>query len=179
MLFPSFWICGRRAELPYARKGNELKEEPAKHQSYAVFLLAAALLTVLDQVTKILAEKTLPGSPRVLIPGVFELRYLENRGAAFGILQNQRWFFLILTAVFLAAILLIWGRTPPSRKYLPLRILTCAVTAGAAGNLIDRALLSYVRDFLYFSLIDFPIFNVADIYVTVSALALFVLVVFV
>ena len=156
-----------------------MKEDSAKHQSYAVLILAAAVLTALDQATKILAEKTLPGNPRVLIPGVFELRYLENRGAAFGILQNQRWFFLILTAVFLAAIWLIWGRIPPARKYLPLRILACAVTAGAAGNLIDRALLSYVRDFLYFSLIDFPIFNVADIYVTVSAFALFVLVLFV
>ena len=66
-----------------------MKEDSAKHQSYAVLILAAAVLTALDQATKILAEKTLPGNPRVLIPGVFELRYLENRGAAFGILHGD------------------------------------------------------------------------------------------
>ena len=157
-----------------------MKQDSGIRHMYAKGAGLTLLLTGIDQLTKYLAWTFL--RPRLsvpLIPGVLELYYLQNRGAAFGILQNQRWFFLILTAVFLAAIWLIWRRIPPARKYLPLRILACAVTAGAAGNLIDRALLSYVRDFLYFSLIDFPIFNVADIYVTVSAFALFVLVLFV
>ena len=139
-------------------------------------LTAVVLLTLLDQITKILAADRLADGPFVIIPGVFELRYLENRGAAFGMLQNQRVFFLVLTVVFLAVITYIYMKIPADRKYLPLRILSIVVTAGAIGNFIDRLMLVYVRDFLYFSLIDFPIFNVADIYVTVSAFAFFVLI---
>lgn len=139
-------------------------------------LTAVVLLTLLDQITKILAADRLADGPFVIIPGVFELRYLENRGAAFGMLQNQRVFFLVLTVVFLAVITYIYMKIPADRKYLPLRILSIVVTAGAIGNFIDRLMLVYVRDFLYFSLIDFPIFNVADIYVTVSAFVFFVLI---
>jgi signal peptidase II len=142
----------------------------------AVALASVAALTLLDQITKILAADRLADGPFVIIPGVFELRYLENRGAAFGMLQNQRVFFLVLTVAFLAIITYIYLRIPADRKYLPLRILSIVVTAGAIGNFIDRLILVYVRDFLYFSLIDFPIFNVADIYVTVSAFVFFVLV---
>ena len=139
-------------------------------------LAAVILLTVLDQFTKILATEHLADGPYVVIPGVFEFRYLENRGAAFGMLQNQRVFFLVLTVVFLAAMVYIYLKIPADKKYLPLRILSVVVTAGAIGNFIDRLLLVYVRDFLYFSLIDFPIFNVADIYVTVSAFVFFLLI---
>ena len=143
---------------------------------WAAALASVAALTLLDQITKILAADRLADGPFVIIPGVFELRYLENRGAAFGMLQNHRVFFLVLTIVFLAIIARIYLKIPTDRKYLPLRILSIVVTAGAIGNFIDRLILVYVRDFLYFSLIDFPIFNVADIYVTVSAFVFFVLV---
>ncbi|MCR5295541.1 MAG: signal peptidase II [Lachnospiraceae bacterium] len=136
------------------------------------------ILTLIDLYTKHLAETALQTGPFVLIPGVFELRYLENRGAAFGILQNARFFFIILTLVFLAFMVLLYGKIPVSRKMLPLRLLIPVVSAGALGNFIDRLLLGYVRDFLYFSLIDFPIFNVADIYVTVSAFLFFLLILF-
>ena len=138
-----------------------------------------AVLVCLDLMTKLWAQNTLPEKPIILIQGVFELRYLENRGAAFGLLQNQRTFFIILTVIFLAAMIYAYVRIPSDRKYLPLRLLVIIVSAGAFGNFYDRLKLTYVRDFLYFSLIDFPIFNVADIYVTCSAVAFFILVVFV
>ena len=138
-----------------------------------------AALVALDLLTKIWAAETLREKPLVLIDGVFELRYLENRGAAFGLLQNQRTFFLILTVVFIAAMVYVYVRIPGDRKYFPLRALTVVVSAGAFGNFYDRLTLSYVRDFLYFSLIDFPIFNVADIYVTCSAFVFFILIVLV
>jgi len=138
-----------------------------------------AVLVGLDLVTKLWAQNTLPEKPISLIQGVFELRYLENRGAAFGLLQNQRTFFIILTIIFLAAMVYVYMRIPSDKKYLPLRLLVIIVSAGAFGNFYDRLKLTYVRDFLYFSLIDFPIFNVADIYVTCSAVAFFILVVFV
>ena len=149
---------------------------------YGRYLIAIALFAVLvalDLMTKLWAQNTLPEKPVGLIQGVFELRYLENRGAAFGLLQNQRTFFIILTVIFLAAMVYVYMRIPSDKKFLPLRLLVIIVSAGAFGNFYDRLKLTYVRDFLYFSLIDFPIFNVADIYVTCSAVAFFVLIVFV
>ena len=151
-------------------------------KQYGRCLIAVVLfgvLVCLDLMTKLWAQNTLPEKPIILIQGVFELRYLENRGAAFGLLQNQRTFFIILTVIFLAAMVYVYMRIPPDKKFLPLRLLVIIVSAGAFGNFYDRLKLTYVRDFLYFSLIDFPIFNVADIYVTCSAVAFFILVVFV
>ena len=136
------------------------------------------LLTAIDQISKILAEKYLKNAPVDLIKGVLRLQYLENRGAAFGILQNQRWFFIILTTAFLIAMIYVWVRIPDDRHFMALHFLCVLVSAGALGNLIDRACLIYVRDFIYFVLIDFPIFNIADIYVTVSAFLMFILVFF-
>ena len=121
------------------------------------------LLIALDLLTKSQARQALAGGPVELIPGVFELRYLENHGAAFGILQNKRIFFILITLVFLALAVFYFLKLPTDRRYRPMRIITTFVAAGAIGNFIDRMMLSYVRDFLYFKLIDFPIFNVADI----------------
>ncbi|MDO4614113.1 MAG: signal peptidase II [Lachnospiraceae bacterium] len=132
-------------------------------------ILMILILTAIDLITKRIAAGSLVSGPFVVIPGVFELRYLENRGAAFSMLQNQRWFFILITIVFIAAALWLYFRIPLTKRMRLLRWIMIAVTAGAVGNLVDRVHLGYVRDFLYFSLIDFPIFNVADIYVTVSA----------
>ena len=142
-------------------------------------ILLFLILVLFDQATKLLAILGLKDTEGIsLIPGVFRLQYLENRGAAFGILQNRRWFFIILTTAFLIAVVYIWIRMPNKRTFRALRILCVLVSAGAIGNLIDRAALVYVRDFIYFVLIDFPIFNIADIYVTVSAFLMFILVLF-
>ena len=131
------------------------------------------LLVCLDQWTKAMAVACLKGSAGInLISGVLRLEYLENRGAAFGIFQNQQWISLILAVVFLIAAVFFWTRMPVSRRMLPLRLITVALAAGAIGNMIDRIVHHYVVDFIYFCLIDFPIFNVADCYVTVAAFCL-------
>ena len=129
------------------------------------------LLIALDLLTKSQARQALAGGPVELIPGVFELRYLE-------ILQNKRIFFILITLMFLALAVFYFLKLPTDRRYRPMRIITTFVAAGAIGNFIDRMMLSYVRDFLYFKLIDFPIFNVADIYVTCGAIAFFIFTVF-
>ena len=135
-------------------------------------VLFAALL-VADQATKIWAVRRLSVSgPIVLIRGVLEFAYVENRGAAFGILQNRQWFFLLITVVILAGILFVIIRMPQSPRFLPLGLSLTMLGAGAFGNMIDRVRCNYVVDFIYFKLIDFPVFNVADICVTVSAAAL-------
>lgn len=141
--------------------------------------LGTALLVLLDQVTKYLAVLFLKDQePFVIWDGVFELHYLENRGAAFGMLQGQRGFFLLIgVAVFLAAIYF-FRYMSEDRKFWPLRLIGMGILAGAWGNMIDRLGLSYVVDFFYFKLIDFPIFNVADIYVSVGTAVLAVLILF-
>ncbi len=148
-------------------------------KKWCIGIVGTGLLVLLDQLTKIWAVNALEANPIDLIPGVFQFRYLENHGAAFGILQNQQWFFYVITLVFLIVIGIVYGKLPVTDYYRPLRILSIVLAGGAIGNLIDRVLLHYVRDFLYFSLIDFPIFNVADIYVTCGAAALFIMILFV
>lgn len=137
-------------------------------------------LLFMDQFTKYLAQTYLKdGTDIVWIPGVFKLHYLENRGAAFGLFQNRQFLFLALCALFLCAVAFFLARMPATRHYLPLYVIAAALSAGAAGNGIDRILNGYVTDFFYFSLIDFPVFNMADIYVTVSGFFLVIYVCFV
>ncbi len=143
--------------------------------SMLFLFFAVLILTILDQWTKQLAARSLKEQPIVLIKGVFELTYLENRGAAFGLFQNQRIVFLLITLVVIVVILFLYWRIPKNRRFFPLRIIGAGLLSGAIGNMIDRYFYGYVIDFFYFSLIDFPVFNVADIYVTVSMAALIVL----
>ena len=150
-------------------------------KKYISALLSVIALIALDQYTKYLAVLKLKDqNPFVIWEGVFELRYLENRGAAFGMLQNQQLFFIILTLLVLLFIVYVYIKTPDTRRFLPMRLTIIFITAGAVGNLIDRIMNGFVVDFFYFSLIDFPIFNVADIYVTVTffVLAILLLVVY-
>ena len=145
-----------------------------------VDLVVMAVLVFIDRYTKELAAARLKDAdPFKLIQGVFELRYLENRGAAFGMLQNQRTLFICVGAVFLVIIFFFLVRLPATKKYRLLRLCLVMLGAGAIGNLYDRITLNYVIDFLYFIYIDFPIFNVADIYVTVSAALLVILFLFI
>ena len=87
-------------------------------------------------------------------------------------------FFAVLTIVVLVLLAIVYQRIPLNRRFLPLNIISVGIFAGAAGNLIDRVIHHYVIDFFYFSLINFPIFNVADIYETLSAVALIIVVLF-
>ena len=143
---------------------------------------AAVLFTVLaafDLFTKSIAVSALEGGKRVpIIPGALEFYYIQNRGAAFGIFQNGTLILGIISAVALAVLIFVYLRIPDGKKYLPLRLVLIFISAGAAGNLYDRITLHYVRDFIYFSLIDFPVFNVADIYVTCSVFILAFLILF-
>ncbi len=147
---------------------------------YGVFSVGTALLVFLDRITKIWAVNHLKDQPAIeLWPGVFELQYLENNGMAFGMLQNGQVFFYIMTAVILLVMLYLLYRTPLKKRFLPMLIVLIMMTGGAVGNLIDRIATKYVVDFLSFTLISFPIFNVADTFVTLSSIALFILLVFV
>ncbi|MBQ9611761.1 MAG: signal peptidase II [Lachnospiraceae bacterium] len=161
-------------------------KKPERSPAPRIVIAAAAwvLLVLLDQWTKIAMTAALAGNaPIILIPGVLEFLYVENTGAAFSMLENAQWFFLIVaTAAILGIGWLLYKMPktePESRRLLPMRICLLLISAGAMGNLIDRIRFSYVRDFIYFSLIDFPVFNVADIYVTTATAVMILLVLFV
>ena len=138
------------------------------------------VFVIIDQVTKTAALANLKDQqPHVLVDNVFELFYLENRGAAFGILQSQRIVFVILTIIYLAAVFWFLHRCPKTGRYTLLHIIASVLTAGALGNFIDRLRLGYVVDFFYFSLINFPVFNVADIFVVISFIGIAVSILFI
>lgn len=146
----------------------------------AVDVLFVLVLIAIDQATKYFAvENLMNQKPYVVWEGVFELHYLENRGAAFGLLQGQKIFFVLITVIILAVIVYVLVKAPYQKLYTKLHITLVFIAGGAVGNLIDRLRYDYVVDFLYFSLINFPIFNVADIYVTLASIYLVILLLFV
>lgn len=148
-------------------------------KSYIGAVAAFAALLVIDQLTKWLAVVHLKDkAPFILIDGVFQFRYLENRGAAFGMMQERQYIFVAGAIIICLIIAFLYVRIPHVKKYFPLRICGVLLCAGAIGNMIDRIRLNYVIDFLYFNLIDFPIFNVADCYVVVSCIAFVILILF-
>jgi signal peptidase II len=134
---------------------------------YFFGFLCTVLGFVLDRITKILATGLLGKPDIILIPGVLQVHYLESTGAAFSLLNGQFTFFFITTPILCIVILFLLSKLPyDNRRYFPLWLIGFLMLAGALGNLYDRIAYRYVIDFIYFSLINFPVFNVADIYVT-------------
>lgn len=159
---------------------NKKAQKRAKAVMLFIDLVVAALLLSLDQLTKYLAVTRLKDNPAVvLIRNVLELKYLENRGSAFGMLQNQKFFILFVGFVFLAVILFFLFKLPGEKKFRIVHIFLAAVIAGGIGNMIDRFRFDYVVDFISFVLINFPVFNVADCYIVISVIGLFILFLFV
>lgn len=131
------------------------------------------ILVIADQLTKHLAVVQLKNQAAYnLINGILEFNYLENRGAAFGVLQNQKYFFVFVALIFIGVIAFVLIKVPAQKKYYSLNILLVMIAAGAVGNMIDRVRYDYVVDFIYLVCIQFPIFNVADIYVTTATVIL-------
>lgn len=137
------------------------------------------ILTFLDQGSKYFVLTRLKNTPDIiLIPGVLQLHYLENRGMAFGLFEGKIPVFVILCVLFFCVFFYVYARIPRTGYYLPLTITSLIMVSGALGNFIDRVIRKYVVDFIYFSLIDFPVFNMADIYVVCSGILLVILVCF-
>ena len=139
---------------------------------YLITIGVMILGIILDQYTKYLAVMHLQEQPVVVIKDVFEFTYVENRGAAFGLFQNQQLFFILVASVALVFMATLYIRMPKTKRYLSFRICLLSIATGAIGNMIDRVRLNYVIDFFYFKPIDFPVFNMADIYASVATFAL-------
>ena len=148
-----------------------------KNRFFLLELLAVLVLVTLDLLTKQLAVKYLSDDNFQVIKGVFSFTLLEggNSGAAFGLFQGGFWLFISITVVVIALVLLVLKKLVMEKRYFPVHLALVLLLSGALGNFADRVLTmvkyghSYVIDFLYFELINFPIFNVADCYVTVAA----------
>lgn len=141
--------------------------------------LITILVIVLDQVTKYAAVKYLKGnSPYVIIEKFFQLYYVENYGAAFGILQNKKIFFVIITSMVIISIIFFLYKNPYNLNK-PMQIALAMLLGGSIGNLIDRVRLGYVIDFISTKIgkgYDFPVFNVADMFIVISTLLIVIMV---
>ena len=139
--------------------------------------LFMAAIVALDQWTKALVRSEIPyGTGVPLIPGVVQLTYVRNTGAAFSMLRGGRWLFLGLLAVFFVVVAVLI-RKKVVKKPAEFWCLA-AISGGAVGNAVDRALTGEVTDMIEPLFVDFAVFNVADIFITCGAVALAVFILF-
>lgn len=132
------------------------------------YIILGIIVLILDIVTKLVAIQNLQGVNTVPIwQDVFHFTYVENRGIAFGMFENARLFFIVATIVILVILSYLYIKTEYRTKWL--KIGTALIYGGAIGNFIDRIARGFVVDFLDFRIINFPVFNVADIAVCVGA----------
>lgn len=151
-----------------------------------IFAFAAiVLLCLLDQFTKYLVVSNMRlGETIPIIEGVFQLRYIRNDGMAWSLLEGKQIVFVIVTPIVIFFLAKMFIMLPENKKYTPIRLISIFLIAGAMGNLIDRIwggkvlCKGSVVDFFDFCLINFPVFNVADIYVSLSVVALFIFMIF-
>ena len=142
-------------------------------------IVSVFLLIGLDQLVKFLITSHMALYDTIpVIKNIFHITYIQNRGAAWGSLQGKRIFLLVVTLLVLAFLVYFYIKMLRLNKYKDLRILFIFVFSGAVGNMIDRIRLGYVIDMFDFRLINFPIFNVADIYVTCSMIILLIIILF-
>ncbi len=130
------------------------------------WVLITVFLVVLDQLSKFIVNRSIEiNDSIVVIPGFFSLSHVRNTGAAFGILSNQRWIFMVFTAIVIivAVALMLSNRVKNCWGIISLSM----IMGGGIGNMIDRVFLGEVVDFFAFNFwgYQFAVFNVADIFV--------------
>jgi len=139
------------------------------------FLLPAAIVIVLDQLTKQVFWRSFdPGRSADGIDGIFRITLVKNAGAAFGVFEGGRPFFILASLVATVFLIYVGWRLPPADRYK--RILLGLILGGAVGNLIDRVYAGEVIDFLEIGVAGhwWPVFNVADVAVSVGAVLLLI-----
>ena len=140
-----------------------------------IFVVIIILGLALDQLSKWLVVQSLPlGASQDVLGSLLRLHHVQNTGAAWSMFRDST-FALAIFSVLLLALLLVWFFLT-SPEHWGQRLALSVIISGALGNMFDRFRLGYVVDFLYFKLIDFPIFNVADILLCCGVAALAVLI---
>lgn len=133
-----------------------------------IWFCLAALIVFIDQLSKYLTVLYLkPVGTFPIIRDALHLTYVENRGAAFGMLANNRWVFMLVSSVAIVALSVYLIRKKPQSRLLSVSL--SFIIGGGIGNMIDRVFLGYVVDMIDFRLINFAVFNVADSFVCIGA----------
>ena len=139
---------------------------------FALMILMVGGIVALDQWTKLLVVTQIPLYARVdALPGVFHLTYVQNTGAAFSMFEGMQWLFAVVFVLF--TLLILWDYLTKKMPFTTFeRWMIAAVYGGGLGNMIDRIRLGYVVDMIRVEFIEFPVFNVADCFITCGAIAL-------
>ena len=138
---------------------------------YAIF---TAFIVIADQVTKYLTVANIELYADVpFIPGLLQLTYVRNTGAAFSSFEGQQWLFALVFLIFTGAIVYEYFKKPMPFTKLE-RWCIAAIYAGGLGNMIDRVRLGYVVDMIETTFMEFPVFNVADCFITCGCILLMV-----
>ncbi len=147
--------------------------------AYIILLVISAALVALDQISKYLVVLYLPREAQIkVIPYLFNFTYVENRGAAWGMMADSRWIFIIVSAVAISVLAVLLLYAAKSKKFFVASLVL--IFAGGIGNMIDRIANGYVVDFIQFDFFQkFPVFNVADSYVTIGGAMLIIYMLFI
>ncbi len=128
------------------------------------------LLNILDRLAKFAAQYFCMNENYVLIKDVLEITYIKNAGGALGILNNQRFFFVFISVLFICLIAFFLLVMPIDTKFNPLHIWLSFILAGTIGNVADRIIYGSVIDMIFISKINFPVFNLSDVFITIGTL---------
>ncbi len=135
-----------------------------------LIFIVTFLVVLVDQLTKIIVKNGLSlGESRAVIKGIFYITHSQNYGASFGLLEGYKWLFILFSVLAVMAVVYYWDKIPKTRH---VRVMVALFMAGAIGNLIDRLIYGYVTDF--FDFVVWPIFNVADLALTIGCIGLIV-----
>lgn len=149
-----------------------------KIKPFLIYLAVSVLCVLLDLLTKHFAVKHLKGGEDIrILPHLINLTYVENRGAAWGMLADKRWVFMVISSIAIVLMIFIMYKFADQSKgfCIPLSL----IVGGGIGNMIDRVFKGYVVDFLQFDFFkSFPVFNVADSFITVSSFAVCIYLIF-
>lgn len=141
-----------------------------------IYIVSVLIILGFDIFTKYLSAVYFKVSEVEVIKNILYFTYVENRGAAFGIMQNKQWFFIIVTVALILAMIIFILKVRPKDKLLNFSL--AFIIGGGIGNLIDRVNLGYVVDFIDVRIINYPVFNIADCFVVVGAILLCVYILF-
>ncbi len=140
-----------------------------------LLLVLGIALVAIDQATKSIALKFLEGEPStVLVDGFLSFTYVENRGAAFGIFDDSRYFLLIVSCILIVVLIYLLVNSEKLFESKLSKLFITLTLAGAIGNMIDRVFVGYVIDFIHVTFVDFPVFNFADICVVCGSTLLMI-----
>ena len=145
---------------------------------FALYVLFAAAIVAADQITKYVTVANIAlGQEVPFIPGLLRFTYVQNTGAAFSSFEGQQWLFALIFVIFTGVIL--WEYKTRKMPFLPFeRWCIAAIYGGGLGNMIDRVRMGYVVDMIETEFMVFPVFNVADCFITCGCIAMMVSLIF-